>query len=302
MITIPLVSPKSANLETVKSIVENGKEGIVAFLGFLGAVVGLLQHVGVKSTDMESEDDVKADEHVSAPSIEKYKSKLHETYNAAVKLREIAHRNRHIGIKAMSYRVAVNVALIFAICHIVTAGMQGVLHRAYPPRDLDGAIFFIVAFSQTLMLCVCSALVPAFCFRRFLAHTKFSSESNSSGSVFRVGGLGIFTVGVASLATLSPEQLFVLLGNESFLDLPIFHVNYLVYLSALRLVVLPVIGIVTCFVARKRRLAYFQEIPVDFRISYEVDFSSRDHESMARANRFMEPTEATMQSSPRGAE
>lgn len=252
VITIPLVAPK-VSFDAVKHIVENGRIAIVAFFGFLGAAIGLLHQLGVKPTDMESEAGVSPDERVADPTVETYKAKLTQTYNAALKLKSIARHNRHVGIKAMSYRVAMNVALLFALCHIVTAGVQGVLQRAYPPIELAGTPFFIVVFAQAIMLCLCSAIVPCYCYRRFLVDTRYSSESNSTGTVFRAGGLGIFAAGVTSLATLSPEQISTLLGNESLRSLPVLHVNYMAYLAFIRLLLFPAIGIATCYLSRKSK-------------------------------------------------
>lgn len=247
---IPLVAP-AANKDIVVSFLENGRLAIVAFFGFLGAIVALLQSQGVKVSHVESEKDVSPNQQVADGNIERYKAKLNELFISAEKLKKIAHNNRHVAIKAMSYRIAVIVAVQFALCHIATAGIQGVIQKAYPLKDLTGFNFFIVAFVQTELLLLCSLLIPFRQHAKFISETRYSSQAYSKGMIFRIGGLGIFACGLISLVTLSPEQISTLLGNESLSTMPVLDVNYLAFLAATRLVIFPLIGVVGSVAAVK---------------------------------------------------
>lgn len=239
---IPLVAP-SADKETVVSFLENGRLAIVAFFAFLGGIVGLLQNLGVKVTDVTSEKYVTPNQNVSGENVEKYRAKLRETFAAAEQLKSIATNNRYVAIKAMSYRVATLVAIQFAFCHIACAGIQGVLQKAYPLTEPIDAKFFLVAFAQMELLLLCAFLIPYRMHAKFIVDTKSSSQSCTYGTIFRIGGLGVFLCGLISLVTLTPEQISTLLGNKSLQTMPILNMNYMVYLALTRLVLCPIVGI-----------------------------------------------------------
>jgi len=251
VLAIPLVAP-SASVEAVRAVVENGRLAIVAFFGFLGGIIGVLQNRSVKPDDVEDESKVASETHVDDATVDRYKDKLRETVAAATKLRRIASNNARVAIKALSYRAAFSVALVFAICHIASAGIQGLLQRAYPPDELTGVLFFVVVFAQTEMLVLCAIIVPYHKYDEFIREAGHAKSAFSNGCMNRVGGLGLFGVGLISLVTLSPEQISTLLGNQSLRSMPIFKVNYFAYLAALRILVFPLLGIAACYVCRRK--------------------------------------------------
>jgi hypothetical protein len=242
LLAIPLVAPSSSK-EAITAIVENGRLTIISFFGVLGAVISYLQAVGVKTSDVKSEKAEHFDKYVPDENLNDYKSKLENVYDVARRLKDIARNNRHVAIDAMCYRVAMTGGILFAICHIATAGVQGVIHKNYPPGSLTGLWFFVVAFAQTEMLCFCAFLIPYGLHHRFLIDSRQSSRAKSWGTIFRIGGLGIFSSGVISIVTLSPEQISTLLSNDSLRSLPVIRLNYITYLTLTRLVVFPILGI-----------------------------------------------------------
>ena len=158
--------------------------------------------------------------------------------------------------KYFSYFSTISAALTFAVCHLATAGIEGILHDAYMAKVVrESPEWYLLTFAQTEMLLLLAVAIPAWHYRKFLSKTRKSGSSSKSGHATRIGGLSLFVAGFLSLAQLSPEQLSAMLTNPSFLTLPGVKINYLTFLGVSRLIVFPVLGIAACQCVRKLQAA-----------------------------------------------
>ncbi len=256
VIAVPLVAPKGTE-ETIRAIVDAGKEAIVAFLGFLGGIIGLFKS-GVDSTEFRQ-----VNGEASSPSsgeidrekeIETLRSQLKKAVNSLEEQKQRGKKLSVTAINSYAYYSVISAAFSFSVCHLASAGFQGLLQRAYPPQELEGAWFFLVSFAQTEILLLGAIAIPFWHYSRFLQTTGQNSISLSTRNANRIGGLSLFAAGFLSLAQLSPEQISTLLTNQKLVTLPVLNIDYLTFLSVNRLLLFPMVGIGVCQFARSRYL------------------------------------------------
>ena len=244
--TILLVSPKE-NKDVVEAVVSSNKAVAVAFFGFLGAVIAVLKNQGVKTGDVEHEPsadpDPLRDEDVDSAK------RLRSISKRAEALEGIARNNRHVAIRALSYKAAVLVAIQFALAYPTAAVIEGFIQKAFPPATLSGLAFFLVAFAQSEIALVCAIVIPYRQYQSFLREANYSAEATTALVISRVGAQAIFFCGVVSLVMLSPEQLALLLSFKDLRAIPVFGMNYLLFLAISRLLVFPLVALGACYLA-----------------------------------------------------
>lgn len=224
--------------EAVKNVLADNKEVVVSFFGFLGAIVALLQHWLGNGSDLETADD----EVVDGQAVERLKDQYRKLYNKALRLRERT-------IKEMANRFAIKVAVFFSFCHLATAGLQGLIRRAYPIENYpeESAEYRVLEFLQSELMIAAAILVPIYFYRGYLKQVRNSSKGRTYGKALQIGGFSLLLVGAISILTLSPEQ-FAAMIREGGMNTRVFDINYLAYAALLRLLVLPIIGFLSCAV------------------------------------------------------
>jgi hypothetical protein len=245
ILSIVLVTPVE-NQEAVKSL----STAATSFFGFLGLIIGHIVSKLTNPAEVHSSNNLKPDEPANDWMLDKYKTKLEETIGIANKYMTIADHNAFVAIKALSYKAAFSVTICFAICHIISAGIQGLIQEHFSTEKLVGVLFFVVSFAQSEILLICAIAIPLFSYKHFLKQAGNSKYAQRAKYCTRIGGLGLFSVGFISLITQSPEQLSAFFANDTLLSIPTFHINYLVYLGVVRIIIYPIIGILTCYVFR----------------------------------------------------
>lgn len=169
----------SSGKDAIRDMILDDREIVAAFLGFLGAIIGLLKSF---DTQGPADDDEEEDSSESASAIRKddprnraitiLKQRLSTAKEAASHRALLARKIGKSAVKFYSYHTVLWVALIFSICTFASGALQGALQDAFPTKPEAGWPHYALAFFQTEALLLCACSVPLWYYSRFLRRTS----------------------------------------------------------------------------------------------------------------------------------
>lgn len=255
LIAIPLGTPGQDETKTVvKSFIENGKDVILGFFGVLGGIIGILKTWDAFRISEEEEEEVEQDMQSNDSTL--LRSKLNQAISVAKRRLAAKQAVEADAIRFYSYVVVIWTSVSVAVCFLASAGIQGLVHTSFPPKNYMVAgepnwLFFPIAFAQTELLILGAVLIPSYYYRKFLSRTWRYPARFGEGNANRIGGVSFLLVGLISLLTLTPEQISTMLTNADIREMPGLddlgiRINYFLYLVIFRLVLFPLLGLITC--------------------------------------------------------
>lgn len=242
-----LFSLQNEDQTLIKNFLDANKDVIVGFFGLMGAIVALLQHSLGSDLKIEPGQIVEGDS-----SFNKLEGQYKKLYGTALNLQAKA-------VKEMANRFTIKVAVFFSFCHLATAGLQGLIGKAYKIDDFpaESIEYKVLGLLQSELMIVAAVVVPLLVFRSYLNEVKNIPTGRTYGAAMRIGGFSLLLVGAVSILTLDPEQLAAMILEESSMHPSVLGTNYLVYTALLRLLAFPMLGFLSCsthlrFFARKK--------------------------------------------------